>query len=777
MRLQVTLLRRGAMVRRMTPAPPAAPKHPVTTEQLGRTRTDDYAWMRDDNWQQVLRDPAVLRADIREHLQAENAYTAAVLAPTEALQATILAEMRGRIQERDSSVPVPDGPWEYYSRIAEGAQHPVQARQPRGGGPEEVLLDVEAMAQGHAYFRVGAARHSGDHRLFAWAEDAQGSEVYRIRVRDIASGAEVGPAVESATGSFTFSPCSRFLFWVFRDDNGRPRRVMRRQVGGDTDVLVYEEPDEGFFLTVGNTSSREYVVIQCGNQETNEAWMVPAADPEAPPRVLARRDPGVRYDFEHWDGAFVVRTNADGATDFKLVRAPVDSPARANWTDWVPHVPGRFITAISAMAGHLVRVERVEANNRLVVTALDGAESVLAVDEEAYLLGLASRLEWRTATLPYVYESPTQPRQQWAVDLGTGARTLRKTQAVPSGHDPADYVVRRLHAPAPDGTLVPVTALMRRGTPLDGSAPVLLYGYGAYGIPMQPGFSTQRFSLVDRGWVWATAHVRGGSEKGWGWFLDGRGPRKPNTFTDFIAAAEHLVAQGYGSAGQIVAHGGSAGGLLMGAVLNMRPDLWAGVAASVPFVDVLNTMSDATLPLTPPEWPEWGNPLLDTAAYDLIASYSPYDQIAALPYPAVLALGGLSDPRVTYWEPAKWVARLRAHSTGDQPVLLRINMEAGHGGASGRFDYLKEPALVQAFAIWAMQPKEASRVDVTDDQRRLPMTNLPVSPDQVLHISPPPSKENVNQVSRDQALIADEWAPDGVAAGQAEEAVSPRSDQ
>jgi len=699
------------MVGTMQPSPPHAPKHTVQIEQFGRVRTDNYAWMRDDAWQRVLRNPAVLRADIRGHLQAENTYTEAILASTTALQATILAEMRGRIQEEDSSVPMPDGPWDYYSRIAAGAQHPVYARRPRGAlDGEEVLLDVEAMAQGHAYFSVAAAEHSGDHRLYAWAEDAQGSEVYRIRVRDIATGAEVGPAVESCTGSFVISPCCRFLFWVFRDDNGRPRRVLRRRIGEAEDVLVHEEPDEGFFLSVGATSSREWIVIGCGNQETSEAWLVPAAQPDAPPRVLARRDPGVKYDVEHWDGAFIIRTNADDATDFKLVRAPVDDPSRANWADWVPHRPNCYIVATSATAGHLVRIERVDANNRLVITTRDGTESVLAVEEEAYLLGLGPRLEWNTATLPYVYESPTQPRQRWDLDLLTGGRTLRKTQVVPSGHDPALYVTRRLFATAPDGAQVPITALMRRGTPLDGTAPVLLYGYGAYGIPMQPSFSIRQLSLVDRGWVWATAHVRGGAEKGWGWFLDGRGTRKPNTFTDFIAAAEHLAAQGYGRAGRMVAHGGSAGGLLMGAVLNMRPDLWAGVAAAVPFVDVLNTMSDASLPLTPPEWPEWGNPLQDPAAYDLIASYSPYDQVGPRPYPAVLALGGLSDPRVTYWEPAKWVARLRECSTGDAPILLRINMEAGHGGASGRFDYLKEPALVQAFAIWAlnrMQPDAA----------------------------------------------------------------------
>ena len=692
------------MVLPMQPQPPHAAKHPVRHEIHGRVRTDEYAWMRDDNWQRVLRDPSVLRADIGDHLRAENAYTAATLAGTEAVQATIFAEMRGRIQEEDTSVPMPDGPWDYYTRIAAGAQQPVHARRPRGvTDGEQVLLDVETMAKGHAYFRVAAVEHSADHRLYAWAEDAQGSEVYRIRVRDIAGGAEIGPAVESCTGSFALSPCARFLFWVFRDDNGRPRRVMRRRVGGTEDVLVYEELDEGFFVNVGVTQSRAWITIECGNQETSETWLVPASDPEAAPRVLAPREVGTLYDIEHWDDAVIICTNADGATDFKLMRAPLTATRRADWVDFVPHRPGTFIVDIDATASHLIRIERVDANNRLVMTARNGTETVLAVDEDAYLLGLGPRLEWDTAVLPYIYESPTQPRQQWNLDLATGARTLRKTQAVPSGHDPAAYVTRRLFAAAPDGAQVPITALMRRDTPLDGSAPVLLYGYGAYGIPMQPGFSTGKLSLVDRGWIWATAHVRGGSEKGWGWFLDGRGPRKPNSFTDFIAVAEHLAAEGYGRAGRMVAHGGSAGGLLMGAVLNLRPDLWAGVVASVPFVDVLNTMLDATLPLTPPEWPEWGNPLLDPAAYDLIASYSPYDQAGPRPYPAVLALGGLSDPRVTYWEPAKWVARLRDVTTGDAPILLRINMDAGHGGASGRFEHLKEPALVQAFALWAME--------------------------------------------------------------------------
>jgi oligopeptidase B len=436
--------------------------------------------------------------------------------------------------------------------------------------------------------------------------------------------------------------------------------------------------------------------------------LIPAADPTAAPRVVHPRETGLRYDLEHWDGRFLIRTNADGAIDFKVVEAPVETPGRAHWRDWAAHRPGRYVVGIGAYKDYFVRLVRENASNSLLITprgaALEARDGhVIAFDEEAFALGLSGGYEFDTTILRFVYESPTTPRQWFDYDMATRARVLRKTQEIPSGHDPAAYVTRRLQARAPDGAEVPITVLMKADTPLDGSAPLLLYGYGSYGIPMEPHFSIRNLSLVDRGWIWATAHVRGGSEKGWGWFLDGRGEKKTNTFTDFIACAEHLTAGGYGTAGRIVAYGGSAGGLLMGAIANLRPDLWAGIIGAVPFVDVLNTMSDVSLPLTPPEWPEWGNPLRDAAAYDRIASYSPYDNIAALPYPAVLATGGLSDPRVTYWEPAKWVARLRELTTGDAPILLKINMEAGHGGASGRFEFLKEIALDYAFAVWAVE--------------------------------------------------------------------------
>jgi oligopeptidase B len=454
---------------------------------------------------------------------------------------------------------------------------------------------------------------------------------------------------------------------------------------------------------VGTTSDDSHILIHVGNQETTELLMIPASDPTSAPAVTEPRQAEIKYELDHWGDRWVIRTNADGAVDFRLAQSTATIPTRDTWSDLVPHVAGHYITGFAAYDGHLVRLERRNACDRIIVMRRDGAEHEIAFDEEAYALSLDSGYEYATTTTRFVYQSPTTPRQWFDYDLESRARTLRKTQVIPSGHNPADYVARRLQARAPDGAEVPITVLMRKDTPLDGSAPLLLYGYGSYGHAMEPSFSIRNLSLVDRGWIWATAHIRGGSDKGWGWFLDGRREKKENTFTDFIASAEHLADQGYGSRGKMVAYGGSAGGMLMGAVANLRPDLWAGIIAAVPFVDVLNTMSDTTLPLTPPEWPEWGNPLEDPAAYDRIAGYSPYDQVGPRPYPAVLATGGLSDPRVTYWEPQKWVAKLRDQTTGNSPILLKINMEAGHGGASGRFDFLKEIALDYAFAIWAAE--------------------------------------------------------------------------
>ena len=692
----------GASMSQGMPIPPVAKKIPVRIEQLGRVRTDDYQWMKDDNWQAVLRDPTLIKAEVKEHLDAENAYREAMMASTLPLQAAMFEEMKGRIKEADSSVPSPDGPWEYYVEYRTGDQHPRYMRQPRGGGTAQLLLDANALAEGKAYSEVSAAEHSPDHALFAYAEDAQGSEVHQIFVRDLATGEVLPDPIGSAYGGFAFSPDSQWIFWTNRDDNGRPDRIFRRPARGGETTLVYQEEDDGLFMSVGRTADDAFVLISIANQETSETRSIPAATPTANPVVLEPRLTGRLYDADHWGDRWVIRTNADDSIDFKIVEAPTGAPGKAHWTDLVPHTPGRYVEGVALVKDYIARQERADANTTIVIRDRSGTEHGIAVDEPAYSLSLGGASEFDTTIMRYGYNSPSTPTSTFDYDLATRERTLRKVQEVPSGHNAADYLVERLNAPAPDGELVPVTVLRRKSTPVDGTAPLLLYGYGSYGIPMAASFSTNRLSLVDRGWIYAIAHIRGGSDKGWGWFLNARRFTKKNTFTDFIAAAEHLIASGHGKAGNIVAQGGSAGGLLMGAVNNMRPDLWAGVIGQVPFVDVINTMSDTSLPLTPPEWPEWGNPIEDPEAYDYMMSYSPYDQVGPMDYPAVLATGGLSDPRVTYWEPEKWVAKLRPATTSGNPILLKINMEAGHGGSSGRFDYLKEVAHDYAFAVWAV---------------------------------------------------------------------------
>ncbi len=697
------------------PQPPVAKKIPVVIEQLGRTRTDDYQWMKDDNWQAVLRDPTLIKAEVKEHLTAENAYREAMMASTLPLQETMFQEMRGRIKEDDSSVPAPDGDWTYYVEYRTGDQHPRYMRVERQGTwmvdgrpvtknfivapTPQLLLDANELAEGKAYSEVSAAAHSPDHSLFAYAEDAQGSEVHKIYVKDLATGAVLPDVIESATGDFTFSPDSRWIFWTNRDDNGRPDKIFRRPARGGETTLVYEEADDGMFIGVGRTADDRFIVIGIQNQETSEARYIPADDPTAAPVVLEPRQVAVRYDVDHWDDRWVIRTNADDAIDFKIVQAPTETPGRAHWTDLVPHTPGRFIEGMDLTRHHLARQERADANTRIIIRDRAGAEHAIAVDEPAFALSLSGASEFDTTTTRYSYNSPSTPTQTYDYDMASRERTLRKTQEIPSGHNIEDYVVERLNAPAADGQLVPVTVLRRRTTPIDGSAPLLLYGYGSYGMSMPASFSPHRLGLVQRGFVHAIAHVRGGMERGYRWYTAGKLMKKRNTFEDFIAAAETLCEAGFGRAGEIAIQGGSAGGLLVGAAMNLRPDLFRAVVAEVPFVDVLTTILDDSLPLTPPEWTEWGNPIESEEAYRYMKSYSPYDNVEAGAYPDLLITAGLTDPRVTYWEPAKWSAKLRALRTDDNLQLLHTVMTAGHAGSAGRYDRLKEIALVQAFLL------------------------------------------------------------------------------
>jgi oligopeptidase B len=685
------------------PKPPRAEKRPRVESWHGQEKRDDYYWLRAENWQEVMQDPSLLPADIRAFLESENAYHAAVMADTVVLQDKLFTELKGRIKEDDSSVPAPDGAFDYYSSFVMGGQHPRFCRKPRGAdGPEELLLDGNALAEGRAYFRFGGSDLSPDHTRLAWSFDGNGSEFYELHVRDTATGQDTADIIANTAGNAVWAADGRSFFYTLQDDNHRPLKTFRHSLGTEqsADTLVYEETDTGLFTGVSITNSEQWITISSHDHDTSEVWLIDAQTPGEPPRLMAARVPGLEYDVEHWNDRFIIRTNADGAEDYKLVSAPVADPGRSNWTDLVPHRPGIFIVSYIVLKDWLVRMERENALPRIVVRNMATAEEhTIAFDEEAYALGFGEMREYATDTLRFTYSSMTTPSQVYDYDMRSRTRTLRKMQEVPSGHEPSHYVTRRIFAPAHDGEMIPVTLLYAKGAKLDGSEPLWLYGYGSYGMSIPAGFNTNILSLVNRGFIYAIAHIRGGQEKGRHWYKTGKLEHKQNTFRDFISAAEHLIGQGFTAKGNIVAQGASAGGMLMGAVANMAPGLFRGIVAEVPFVDVLTTMLDDTLPLTPPEWPEWGNPIESPEAYQRIAAYSPYDRVEAKAYPNILAVGGLTDPRVTYWEPAKWVARLRELKTDDNLLLLKTNMGAGHGGASGRFDRLKEVAFVYAFGL------------------------------------------------------------------------------
>ena len=685
-----------------SPKPPAAMKRPATITQHGQQRIDDYAWLKDADWQAVMKDPEKLDPDIRAYLEAENAHTREFMADTEALQARLFEEMKGRTKQDDSSVPASDGDWAYYRRFETGGQHPVYCRRNSPNQAEQVLLHGDREAEGQSYFRISGCEHAPDHRLLAYALDLNGSERYAIHFRDLTTGEALPDRIADARGDLVWANDGATLFYTVLDDNHRPWRVMRHEIGDDSgqDAIVYEESDAGFFVSIDKTENRRFVTITAHDHTTSEVHLIDADAPAGAPRCVHPRERDLEYEISHHRDALYILTNANGAEDFKIVTTPLSATGRAHWRDWHAHAPGRLIRSMLVFNNHFVQLERIDGLPRILISNLDtGEEHAVGFDEEAFELGIQPGYEFDTAILRFTYSSMTTPQRVFDYDMTTRERCLRKEQEVPSGHDAADYVTRRLFAESHDGAMAPISLLHRNDIKLDGSAPLLLYGYGSYGAAMPAAFVTNRLSLVDRGFVYAIAHIRGGTEKGYGWYLDGKHDKKRNTFLDFIAAGEHLVSEGYGSVGRIAGHGGSAGGMLVGAAANMRPDLFGAIVGEVPFVDVLNTMSDADLPLTPPEWPEWGNPIEDKAAHDYIASYSPYDNVAALDYPAILATAGLTDPRVTYWEPAKWVAKLREYDTGNKPILLRTNMDAGHGGAAGRFDRLEEVALSYAFVL------------------------------------------------------------------------------
>lgn len=692
------------------PKAPIAKKTPLQDTRHGITRTDDYAWLRADNWQEVFQNPDILDQDIRDFLETENAYQDKALEDTKPLQKTLFDEMKGRIKEDDSSIPVNDGPYAYGVEFVTGGEQPHYFRLPRiakmgaklEDANKEILLNGDDEAEGKDYFRLGGISASPDHSLGLWGYDDKGSEFFSLRVRNLETKDDMDDVLENTGGSGAWDATGTGFFYTALDENHRPSKIFYHKLGTDQsdDRLIHEEPDAGYFMSVGQSALNDVIYIDIHDHETSEIWLIPANDPSAKPKLVAKRETGIEYDLTEGGDEFFILTNDGGAKDFKIMRAPFASPEKEHWTEVVSHKPGNLILSHSAYKNHLVWMERNEGLPKInIMDRTSGQIHAIEFDEEAFSLGFSGAAEYDTDVVRFSYSSMTTPSQLYDYNLTNRDRDLLKTQEIPSGHEISDYVTRRVMAPSHDGILVPVSLLYHKDTKLDGTSPALLYGYGSYGMSIPSSFNTNCLSLVDRGFVYAIAHIRGGKDKGFAWYDDGKRENKKNTFEDFIAAGKYLVDENFTSHDKIVAQGGSAGGMLMGACVNMAPDAFGAIIAAVPFVDVLNTMLDDTLPLTPPEWPEWGNPIESKEAYQYIASYSPYDNVEAKAYPPILALAGLTDPRVTYWEPAKWVAKLRDHQQGDAPILLKTNMGAGHGGAAGRFQRLEEIAVEYAFAL------------------------------------------------------------------------------
>jgi oligopeptidase B len=670
--------------------PPVARMVPRVHTVHGESRIDEYHWLRNRD------DPEVLA-----YLEAENRYTNSVMRHTEPLQELLYQELRGRIKEADLSVPAPQDGWLYYSRTETGEQYPIYCRRrDAAGAEEEILLDLNRLAAGHAYFRMGAFEVSPDHRLLAYSVDITGAEAFTVFLKDLTTGQLLAETIERTSPTAAWANDSRTLFYIVLDEARRPSRLFRHQVGANPveDVLVHFEPDESFFLDINRSRSGRYLVLDLASHATSEVRYASADQPEEAFQVVEPRRHGIEYAITHHGDRFYIVTN-DGASNFRLVAAPVESPGRASWTPALEYRQGVKLDSAESFADHLVIWERMDGLRRIRVLHLaSGEEHLIRFPEPVYTVRPEENLEFTTSVFRFSYTSLVTPASVVDYDMVARTWTVRKQTEVLGGYDPTQYRSERRFAIAADGTRVPVSLVYRMPLERDGMRPLLLQGYGSYGYSFEPAFSSNLLSLLERGYVVAIAHVRGGEEMGRAWYEGGKLLNKQNTFTDFIAAAEHLIDEGYTSPDRLAINGGSAGGLLMGAVSNLRPDLFKAVIAEVPFVDVVNTMLDATLPLTVIEYDEWGNPN-DRTAYEYIRAYSPYDNVASRDYPHILVTAGLNDPRVAYWEPAKWTARLRARKTDRNRLLLRTNMGAGHGGASGRYDYLREVAFKYAFLL------------------------------------------------------------------------------
>ncbi|MCW1401284.1 S9 family peptidase [Novosphingobium sp. MW5] len=675
--------------------PPVAAKKSHQFTHHGITVSDDYAWLRDPGY------PEVTDKEVLAHLEAENKWFESRMAERKPLIDTLFKEMRGRIKEADKSVPQKDGDYLYWIEFEEGAEYKKWWRRPVAGGEDQLILDEVALAEGKEYFRLGALSVSQDGKLLAYAVDDNGSERFTARIKDLDTGELLPDEIPGTLSALVWVAGDKGLVYSLANEQWRTDNARLHWLGQplSSDVELYHEDDEGFRVGSSLSSNEQWLIIGSSDHETSEVRLIPAADPLAKPILVKLRAKGVEYDVDLHGETLFVHTN-DTHENFRLATAPLSSPGE--WTTLIEGTDEFYLTGVDLFRDFYVTEGRVRGLDRIEVRYYDDPARVEPIEfpEASYSAGLGDNPEWAMDVLRVGYESMVSPSTVYDYDVATRSLTPLKVQEIPSGYDASLYVTERLEIPARDGTLIPVSVLTRKDRAPGG--PLHLYGYGAYGIAIDPGFSTSRLSLVDRGFAYAIAHIRGGDDLGRAWYKAGKLERRTNTFTDFVDAAKGLIERGYTQAGRISISGGSAGGELMGAVANSDPGLWGAVVAHVPFVDVLSTMLDADLPLTPGEWPEWGNPIDDKAAFELIQSYSPYDQVKAQAYPPIMVTAGLNDPRVTYWEPAKWVAKLREMKTDRNELILKTNMGAGHGGKSGRFESLKETAEEFAFILWQL---------------------------------------------------------------------------
>ena len=683
-----------------TKTPPRAEKRAHSFTHHGITVTDDYAWLRDSGY------PVVDDADVLAHLNAENAYFEAHMAAQKPLIDGLYTEMRARIKEADESVPQKSGPYLYWSSFEEGAEYRKYWRKPVAGGADELILDETELAKGLEYFNLNAFSISRDHTLLAYSFDDNGSERFTIRIKDLASGALLPDTIEGTLSDVVWAADNASFLYCPANEQWRTEVALLHRLGTDpaTDMELFREADTGFRVDVGETSSEAYLVITTGDHETSEAYLIPADNPTAKPMLVAPRMKGREYSIEEHDGTLYILTN-DTHINFRLAKAAVGNSAE--WETVIGGSDAVYLTGFTAFKRFYVLELREDGLDQIEVRYYDDPARVERIQfpEASYDAGLGGNPEYDQDKLRLGYTSMVTPHTVYDYDVAGRALETLKVQEVPSGYDASLYTTERVMIAARDGAQVPVSILYRKdrkGPREGGNAPLFQYGYGAYGISIAPSFSVTRFSLVDRGYAFAIAHIRGGDDMGRRWYLDGKLEKRTNTFNDFVDVANGLIERGFVAKGRIAISGGSAGGELMGAVVNSDPDLWGAVVAHVPFVDVLNTMLDDTLPLTPGEWPEWGNPITDKAAFAFIQSYCPYTNVSAHAYPPMMVTAGLNDPRVTYWEPAKWVAKLREFKTDENILLSKTNMGAGHGGKSGRWESLKETAEEFGFILWVM---------------------------------------------------------------------------